>query len=237
MSISSEIQKLQTNLANSYEACNDKGATMPASQNFDNLPDCINSINNTSNYLISNVTKVGALVDNKGVLSSFAGSTTPKYAQSNIPSIGNNTWEFVVDFTTGNTLNQQEIIGISTRGASPFYMWTDGGLRCFLSNNGTSWDIYSPTTSYIILSTNTNYKFKCAFDGSKYTVSRYVNDEWVVLETVTSSTPINSNQKLWIGINQRGSTPGAPFLGSINLNECYLKVGGETVWTGMTTQN
>lgn len=44
MSISSEIQKLQTNLANSYEACNDKGATMPASQNFDNLADCIDSI-------------------------------------------------------------------------------------------------------------------------------------------------------------------------------------------------
>ena len=44
MSISNEIQKLQTNLANSYEACNDKGATMPASQNFDNLADCIDSI-------------------------------------------------------------------------------------------------------------------------------------------------------------------------------------------------
>lgn len=44
MSISNEIQKLQTNLANSYEACSDKGATMPASQNFDNLADCIDSI-------------------------------------------------------------------------------------------------------------------------------------------------------------------------------------------------
>ena len=44
MSISNEIQKLQTNLANSYEACNDKGATMPASQNFDNLAACIDSI-------------------------------------------------------------------------------------------------------------------------------------------------------------------------------------------------
>ena len=188
-------------------------------------------------YLISNVTKVGTLVDNKGVLSSFEGGNTPKYAQSSIPSIGNNTWEFIVDFTTGNSLIQQETIGISTRGASPFYMWSDGGLRLFLSNNGTSWDIYNPATSYIILSANTNYKFKCTFDGSKYTVSRYANNGWTVLETVTSSTPINSNNKLWIGINQRISTPGAPFLGSINLNECSLKIGSETVWTGMTTQN
>ena len=44
MSISNEIQKLQTNLTNSYEACSDKGAAMPASQNFDNLADCIDSI-------------------------------------------------------------------------------------------------------------------------------------------------------------------------------------------------
>lgn len=49
MSISNEIQKLQTNLTNSYEACNDKGATMPASQNFDNLADCIDSIPTGSN--------------------------------------------------------------------------------------------------------------------------------------------------------------------------------------------
>ena len=188
-------------------------------------------------YLISNVTKVGALVDNKGVLSSFGETPTPKYAQSYIPSIGNNTWEFIVDFTTGNSLIQQETIGISTRGASPFYVWSDGGLRLFLSNNGTSWDIYNPATSYIILSTNTNYKFKCTFDGSKYTVSRYVNNEWTVLETVTSSTSINSDNNLWIGINQRSGSPRGNFLGSINLNECSLKIGGEIAWTGITTQN
>lgn len=44
MSISNEIQKLQTNLTNSYSSCSDKGATMPASQNFDNLANCIDSI-------------------------------------------------------------------------------------------------------------------------------------------------------------------------------------------------
>lgn len=189
-------------------------------------------------YLISNVTKVGALVDNKGVLSSFAGGSTPKYAQSNIPSIGNSTWELVVDFTTGNDFTSfQEVIGISTRGASPFYIYGNGALRLFLSSNGTSWDIYNPDADYLTLNTNTNYHLKCIFDGSKYEVSRYINDEWVTLDTVNSSTSINSDNKLWIGINQRGNTPSAPFLGSINLNECSLKIGGETVWTGITTQN
>ena len=44
MSIATEITKLNTNLTASYTACQSKGATMPANQNFDNLATCINSI-------------------------------------------------------------------------------------------------------------------------------------------------------------------------------------------------
>lgn len=44
MTIVSEITKLQNNLSDSYTACQGKGATMPANQNFDNLADTIDSI-------------------------------------------------------------------------------------------------------------------------------------------------------------------------------------------------
>ena len=44
MTITSEITKLQSNLSDSYDACEAKEATMPAHQNFDNLPNCIASI-------------------------------------------------------------------------------------------------------------------------------------------------------------------------------------------------
>lgn len=44
MTIASEITKLNTNLTNSYTACQNKGATMPTDQNFDNLATCISSI-------------------------------------------------------------------------------------------------------------------------------------------------------------------------------------------------
>lgn len=44
MTIASEITKLQSNLANSYTSCESKGATMPSSQNFDNLATTIDSI-------------------------------------------------------------------------------------------------------------------------------------------------------------------------------------------------
>jgi hypothetical protein len=44
MTVASEITKSQTNLSNSYTACQNKGATMPQAQNFDNLATCIDSI-------------------------------------------------------------------------------------------------------------------------------------------------------------------------------------------------
>lgn len=44
MTIASEIEKLSTNLTNSYDACETKGATLPTHQNFDNLSDTILSI-------------------------------------------------------------------------------------------------------------------------------------------------------------------------------------------------
>lgn len=44
MAISDEISKLQNNLANSYASYESKGATMPSSQNFDNLATTIDSI-------------------------------------------------------------------------------------------------------------------------------------------------------------------------------------------------
>ena len=44
MTIASEIQRIQTNIANSYTVCNNKGATMPVTQDSDNLATTIASI-------------------------------------------------------------------------------------------------------------------------------------------------------------------------------------------------
>ena len=53
MTIASEIQKLQTNLTNSYTKCSNKGATMPASENFDNLAGCIDTITTMNGTTLS----------------------------------------------------------------------------------------------------------------------------------------------------------------------------------------
>ena len=44
MSIVSEINRINTNIANAYSKCNEKGATMPQTQNSSNLASTINSI-------------------------------------------------------------------------------------------------------------------------------------------------------------------------------------------------
>ena len=59
MSIQSEINKLRSNLANSYEAASLKGATLPSAQNFDNLASAISTISS------------GGDIDNINVYTSF----------------------------------------------------------------------------------------------------------------------------------------------------------------------
>lgn len=49
MSIASEISRINQNIAAAYTACSDKGATMPAAQNSDHLPDTISSIHQGDN--------------------------------------------------------------------------------------------------------------------------------------------------------------------------------------------
>lgn len=55
MTIASEITQSQTNLADSYTACQNKGATMPSAQNFDNLATCIASISSGGEYQLQRV--------------------------------------------------------------------------------------------------------------------------------------------------------------------------------------
>ena len=50
MSISDEINKLRINLSDAYAACGDKKGQLPEVMNFDNLPNCINSIKVTTDW-------------------------------------------------------------------------------------------------------------------------------------------------------------------------------------------
>lgn len=64
MSVADELTKLQTNLSNSYSACEEKGATLPAQQNFDNLSATISSIESGNPLAIPRDVENGVLINN-----------------------------------------------------------------------------------------------------------------------------------------------------------------------------
>lgn len=62
MTIASEIQRIQTNIANAYDALEAKGATMPATENTDNLVTTIDTISSGGGDVITATNKTGSAV-------------------------------------------------------------------------------------------------------------------------------------------------------------------------------
>ena len=76
MTVASEITRIKTNIANAYNSASEKGATLPAVQNSDNLATCISSITgggSSSKYGVS-IDDILGDVDNNGVLQQTTGS-------------------------------------------------------------------------------------------------------------------------------------------------------------------
>ena len=67
MSIASEITRINTNISNAYTACNNKGATMPVTQNSENLATTISSISTGISTCITATYTVSTVQSNKNV--------------------------------------------------------------------------------------------------------------------------------------------------------------------------
>ena len=171
----------------------------------------------------SNVTKIGALADNSGVLSGFSASNYATIPSTFSPN--SNTWEIVVKakFTsvTANLLagysNQTVAFAIN---ASNNLVFNIGDGSAWVSGN-----IVGTTT----FSVNTDYYFKLAFDGTTYK-SYYSTDgeTWTQEASYTGSVSM-SNVTLNLGEDRQ---IGTPLDGSIDLNSCYINIDGSRWWDG-----
>lgn len=176
---------------------------------------------------VSNVTKVGSLTDNNGVLSGFS---TSNYAQIPITFSPNaKNWDIVFKgkFTTTSTANN--IVSGYNNQYIAFYINTSGNLKCSIGN-GSSWVINDLTGTTTLLA-NTDYWYKLTFNGTNYIMYTSTDGEtWTQEASSTNSVNING-ATLNIGVPRL--LENNYWSGTIDLNESYININGQRWWTGV----
>ena len=105
MTISSEIQRIKNNIAEAYTACEEKGATLPAQQNSDNLPSCISAIP-SSTPTIDSLT-VTPMTTSQTIT---AGSDVDGYSPINVEAV---TSSIDSNIVAGNIKKNVTILGVT----------------------------------------------------------------------------------------------------------------------------
>ena len=183
MSILSEITKLQNNLTDSYTACQNKGATLPANQNFDNLADTIDSIttgsggdgSSTGQYLIQVIDYDGTVLKSEHLDEGdiFILPSNPSHTGLTFQS-----WSSPVTITNGTieVHNSDVIIGATyttESGLNEFdiTLTTVTGLSVTLKMDGSkNWgDGTTDTATTHTYASEGNYTITC--DGTTMTAS------------------------------------------------------------------
>lgn len=168
----------------------------------------------------------GNLVNTNGVLSNF-----DRYSYFEvINGKQNNNAEYVVKFTiNGQSTNYQSIMNASFFTAIDIipnsyniatYNWqTSSYVTLFTATNNTTYWV-----KFTINGTSVTYNYST--DGTNYTQVASYSDN-----TLTTA---DNNFNLSFGNHSNiGSRNTRPFLGTIDLSECYINVNGEHYWSGL----
>ncbi len=188
--------------------------------------------NGTPIWIASNVTKQGDIIDNQGVLSGFNANKYAVLPKTFNP--GDKTWEIMLKVNTGSGYpnTNAPLFRDGTREFDGFVLYGRSGgiLDVHITSDGANWNIAKNVKSTIALQPSTDYYIRSRFTGESYTVDVSTDKiEWTNYITVESSLPIYSNlNRSCIGWEQYGYY----WTGSIDLNECYIKIDGEYFWKG-----
>ena len=152
-------------------------------------------------------------------------------------------FEIKMKITTGSNITDNQI-----------FMCTTQTPRCAVAMNvnqskfclyltsdttGSSWNITQGVLGSHTISPNTTYYTKLVYNGSNYVFSFSTDDtNYTNTITVNNSTKIASFIPTFGAWLQNGTTSdGSKFLGSIDLNECYIKVDNKLWWKGIVTED
>lgn len=259
MTIASEIQRIQTNIANAYDALEAKGATMPATENTDNLVTTIDTIsggggdiimatNNTGSAITTgdkvwinqqaaydtNFTVVGNPTINysTGVVSGFSAGDYLTTSEPFNPS--SNPWEIVICSSMNNTSGTTFFMGSRDSNLSFIIGAVSGVLYMWLSSNGSSWNIASGEHTYnISCPTSVYFYLKLSFTGTKYSLEVSTDKiNWQTAAEVSSSSNMYPSEILLGNCYDLGGELD----GSIDLSETYINVNGVSWWTPTFTK-
>lgn len=197
---------------------------------------CLEEYENSSKQWVkSNVTYVGGVVDNQGVLSGFTQSTYAQIAES-LPLSTVTSWDWVFAFTYATSTTKQVIISEYNVNNASRIICVDDVLCADMSTSRTSFNIGSIVGKTTLIS-GVKYFAKLSFTGSQYNLylstSGKFEGEESLEGTVASSTKLLDNTYA-IGEDGQPNT-NYPFLGSIDLNESYININGERWWNGTDT--
>lgn len=185
---------------------------------------------------VPNFDVIGSPTITNGVASGFSSSNYLRIPQIFNP--GNNALEINLRFTTGSSISTNQCIfgQIDSFGSGKnsiyclIYNDTNTDLILGLSSNGSSYDIANGLSLISSIQANTEYNVKITYDNTSNEYKFYVNNEQV--GNAVSGNPIYNNSTLIFG-NERAAS--SPFLGSIDLNETYIKIDGAGWWTPYAT--
>lgn len=172
-----------------------------------------------------NATIVGSPTINNGVVSGFS---TSNYLVLDNKYKSNNNAEYVFKFTTGSSFSGTQAvvhaevfinIEIDSSGNVIYYIFGSGVVSTLFTASAN-------TTYWVkILVNGTSKTYSYSTDGVTFTGSGTITDSKI--------DPNNTSYEFRLGLSSYNSAN--PFLGSIDLTECYGKINGELVWRGTKT--
>ena len=179
--------------------------------------------------------EVGSPTITDGVLSNI---TTSNYITMQEPfSPTSSPWEMKMKFTTGSTWSVAQSLFACCKDTSTnngrfginLIITTSKKFDFFCSNSGSSWlfDVTGNTS----LSDNTTYYIKFGWTGTQYYL-KYSTDDTTYTDEITYSSSTQLYYPLvasFIGIASN-PTMYRPFLGSIDLNECFITENDAIIW-------
>lgn len=170
----------------------------------------------------------GSVKESKGILSGFANGSYAKIKCQFEPQ--GKPIESVVEFETGEVIDEMGgVLGtIDKCGFAPMFV-KGKQITSFLSSNGASWNLASGTPIGLSLAPKTTYRIKVTWEENVYKWFLWTKSGWQQCKTIINGPCASGGADLQFGTAR---AKGFPFSGSINLNHCYIRVGGQLLWEG-----